>query len=155
MIWDKKVFENAEHLLWKETGCPRGIRELVPSAREMAERDRNKAYLASCPKGFAVVVKTWFPYADDALYVCAKGTGQKSFQYSRCSLFECRWMDAVRRTELLFVYDIALADEDDVEFIQTVMRARGRNSRPTIIDANPECMAVALETYDALARVTE
>lgn len=153
MIWDKVVFENADHLLWKETGCPHGIKELVPSAKEMATRDPNRAILAKCPKGFAVVVKTWYPYADDALYICARGVGQKSFQYARCSLFECRWMDAVRRAELLFVYDVALADEEDIEFLVTIMRARGRSSKPTIIDDLPDALNLGVETYDGVDRV--
>lgn len=150
MIWNKVVFENADHLLWKETGCPRGIKELVPSARDAKERSPNRVYLAKCPEGFAIVVKSWAPYVDDALYICASGVSKNSFQYAHCSLFECRQMDAVRRTELLFVYDVALADDEDLAYLVILMRARGRKGKPTVIDALPEELKLGVETYDGV-----
>jgi len=116
---------------------PHGIRELLPSAKagNSKNRKREALYLATTPATQARVVKMLAPFIDTAFCIQANNISSFTILDDYVSFYERTIRKVIGFVDLLLI--VGLKEdlrEEDKRHIRSLLDARARSRRPTIVD---------------------
>lgn len=135
MLWDKKAHKegNPERLMVKPW-FSRGMVKKVRSAKSGIKVEPGTIYVIKTKDEAATLIKGSEPYIDTVMMVNAIGVSVRNKQHELIPLYDRTFAESLRFVDLLFIWQIAFAGEEDIRYLRGLIYERAMRDNPTGVD---------------------
>lgn len=135
MLWDKKAHkgENLERLMtppWFSRGMVKKVRSLKSGTKV----EPGTIYRIETKDEAAKLIKGSEPYIDTAMMVDAIGISAREMQREPVQLYDKTFAESLRFVDLLFIWQVASAGEEDIRYLKGLLYKRAMQDKPTVVD---------------------